>query len=61
MLLIGMLKNERILKNQDLGRKNKDLASKIESSMQINYMIMNDQSLCKIINKTSLRIKTKYA
>ena len=59
MLLIGMLKNERILKNQDLGRKNKDLASKIESSMQINYMIMNDHSLCKIINKTSPRIKTK--
>lgn len=33
MLVIAKLKNERILKNQDLGRKNKDLASKIESSM----------------------------
>ena len=59
MLMIDILRIERNLKNQDLGRKNKDLVSKIESSMLISYMIMSDNNLRKTINKTNLRTKTK--
>ena len=59
MVMIDMLRIERNLKNQDLGRKNKDLVSKIESSMLISYMIMSDNNLRKTINKTNLRTKTK--
>ena len=59
MVMIDMLRIERNLKNQDLGRKNKDLVSKIESSMLISYMIMSDNNLRKTTNKTSLRTKTK--
>ena len=59
MVMIDILRIERNLKNQDLGRKNKDLVSKIESSMLISYMIMSDNNLRKTINKTNLRTKTK--
>lgn len=59
MVMIDMLIIERNLKNQDSGRKNKDLVSKIENSMLISYMIMSDSSLRKTTNKTNLRTKTK--